>query len=88
MLSEEREPGLGQEGPVGASGIMQQPYFCQLFEQLGTSPGGRSHEIRSFFMWFQLTRAIQDFKSALPKDGPACLCLHLSQLLSGPLPES
>lgn len=42
MFSEERETGLGQEGPVGASGIMQQPYFCQLFEQLGTSPGGRS----------------------------------------------
>lgn len=75
----------------GASGIVQQPYFCQL----GTSPRGRSHENPEsapselqLFMWFQLARAIRDFKAVPAKDGLACLCLHLSQRLSGPLPES
>lgn len=93
------EQGKGAwAGPGRASrtsGTVQQPNFCQLFYQLGSSPRGRSHENPEsalsepqLFMWFQLARAIQDFKGLVAKDGPTCLCLHPSQLASGLLPES
>lgn len=80
----------------GASGMVQQALFLPAVLPAGNQskrekprePAESAPSEPQLFMWFQLARAIQDFKGMVPKDGPACLCLHPSQLASGPLPES
>lgn len=82
MRSKEREPALGREGPVGHLGWCSSLISASCstsWEPVQEGEATRAPESAlsepQLFMWFQLARAIQDFKGIVAKDGPACLSL-------------